>query len=108
MVTAVLLRSVFASLIVIAVVAMIEVDLLAIMAWWNISLNAVSVVNLVVAIGISVEFCAHITHAFMNRTGTRDDRVFFALTDMGSSLLSGITFTKFIGVRINACGALSC
>lgn len=34
------------------------------MAILNIQLNAVSVVNLVMAVGISVEFCVHMTHAF--------------------------------------------
>ena len=31
---------------------------------WGIQLNAISVVNLVMSIGIGVEFCVHITHAF--------------------------------------------
>lgn len=35
-----------------------------VMAILNIQLNAVSVVNLVMAVGISVEFCVHMTHAF--------------------------------------------
>lgn len=36
-----------------------------VMAILNIQLNAVSVVNLVMAVGIAVEFCVHITHAFL-------------------------------------------
>jgi hypothetical protein len=35
------------------------------MAILGIQLNAISVVNLVMSIGIAVEFCVHITHAFM-------------------------------------------
>ena len=35
-----------------------------VMAILNIQLNAVSVVNLVMSIGIAVEFCVHISHAF--------------------------------------------
>jgi len=38
-------------------VLMIVVDLTGIMGLWNISLNAVSLVNLVMGLGISVEFC---------------------------------------------------
>lgn len=34
------------------------------MAILNIQLNAVSVVNLIMSIGIAVEFCVHISHAF--------------------------------------------
>lgn len=35
-----------------------------VMAILNIQLNAVSVVNLVMSVGIAVEFCVHVTHAF--------------------------------------------
>ena len=35
------------------------------MAILGIQLNAVSVVNLIMSIGIAVEFCVHIAHAFM-------------------------------------------
>lgn len=39
-----------------------------VMAILKIQLNAVSVVNLVMSVGIAVEFCVHITHAFMVNT----------------------------------------
>jgi Niemann-Pick C1 protein len=35
------------------------------MAILEIQLNAVSVVNLIMSIGIAVEFCVHIAHAFL-------------------------------------------
>jgi len=35
-------------------------------------------------------------------TGTRDERVGRALTDVGASVLSGITLTKLIGVSVLA------
>lgn len=34
----------------------------------GIQLNAVSVVNLIMSIGIAVEFCVHLSHAFLVRT----------------------------------------
>ena len=40
---------------------------MGIMVVWDISLNAVSLVNLVMATGIAVEFCAHIARAFAKR-----------------------------------------
>ena len=45
------------------------------MAVWGIQLNAVSLVNLVMALGICVEFCVHITHAFAVK-GTTPSRLF--------------------------------
>ena len=49
------------------------------------------------ALGISVEFCAHVVHAFVVAPGTRPERMTAAVTDVGASVLSGITLTKFVG-----------
>ena len=89
--------SVWASSIILLVVGMILVDLLGVMFLWGIQLNAVSVVNLTMALGIAVEFCAHIVHAFLIAPGSRAQRMQTALQDMGASVLSGITITKFAG-----------
>ena len=57
------------------------------MYWWDITLNAVSLVNLVMAIGISVEFCAHITRSFAVNVGeNRVARAKDTLVNMGSSV----------------------
>merc|ERR1712080_242823 len=91
------------SVISLIVITMILINLCGMMYWWNITLNAVSLVNLVMAVGISVEFSSHITRAFAVNIG--DDRVQRAqdtLTNMGSSVLSGITLTKFGGIVVLA------
>ncbi|XP_066912846.1 NPC intracellular cholesterol transporter 1-like [Clytia hemisphaerica] len=86
---------------IIVTVAMIVVDLMGLMYLWNISLNAVSLVNLMMAIGISVEFCAHIGRAFSTSPySSRVKRAEDALGTVGSSVLSGITITKFVGVFV--------
>ncbi|KAF9608783.1 hypothetical protein IFM89_011552 [Coptis chinensis] len=92
--------SLWSSAIILFVLAMMVVDLLGVMAILNIQLNAVSVVNLVMAIGIAVEFCVHITHAFSVSTGDREQRAKDALNTMGASVLSGITLTKLVGVIV--------
>ncbi|CAN1781822.1 NPC intracellular cholesterol transporter 1 [Linum perenne] len=86
--------------IIMLVLAMIVVDLLGVMAILNIQLNAVSVVNLVMSVGIAVEFCVHITHAFTVSIGDREQRVKEALGTMGASVFSGITLTKLVGVIV--------
>lgn len=87
----------WASGIILLVVGIILMDLLGVMYLWGIQLNAVSLVNLTMALGIAVEFCAHIVHAFLVAAGTRAQRMEVALNDMGASVLSGITITKFAG-----------
>ncbi|KAL0313896.1 UNVERIFIED_CONTAM: NPC intracellular cholesterol transporter 1 [Sesamum angustifolium] len=92
--------SFWTSAIILLVLAMIVVDLLGIMAILNIQLNALSVVNLVMSVGIAVEFCVHITHAFLVSSGDRNQRMKEALTTMGASVFSGITLTKLVGVLV--------
>ena len=75
------------SLIIVLIILMILVNLGGLMYWWHITLNAVSLVNLVMAVGISVEFCAHITRAFAVNVG--DNKIARArdtLVNMGSSV----------------------
>jgi Niemann-Pick C1 protein len=68
---------------------------MGIMGFWNISLNAISLVNLVISLGIAVEFCSHIARAFMGAGGLpydkpddkeKDVRAFTALVDVGPSV----------------------
>lgn len=92
--------SLWSSGIILLVLAMIVVDLMGVMAILKIQLNAVSVVNLVMSVGIAVEFCVHITHAFMVSSGDRDQRTKEALATMGASVFSGITLTKLVGVIV--------
>jgi len=57
----------------------------------------VSLVNLTMALGIAVEFCAHPVHAFMEASGDRPARAAAALRSAGASVLCGIALTKLIG-----------
>ncbi|PAV69839.1 hypothetical protein WR25_26079 isoform C [Diploscapter pachys] len=70
----------------------IIIDLIGLMFVWNIELNAVSVANLVMSVGISVEFVVHIVRAFSHsHLPTRIDRSREALAAMGSTISSGLT-----------------
>jgi len=76
---------------------------LGLMYWWTIDFNAISLVNLVMAIGISVEFCSHLVRQFaISILTSRVERARQALEKMGSSVLSGITLTKFGGIIVLA------
>ncbi|KAI9277995.1 patched family-domain-containing protein [Sporodiniella umbellata] len=97
-----LLGSLRCGLIVMSVVVMILVNLVGMMTLWDISLNAVSLVNLVICVGISVEFCCHIARGFTVASGTLEERASKSMVDVGSSVLCGITLTKFAGIVVLA------
>ncbi|XP_052642814.1 NPC intracellular cholesterol transporter 1 [Harpia harpyja] len=104
LVTTVLLGfEVWAAVVVSITIAMIIINMFGVMWLWGISLNAVSLVNLVMSCGIAVEFCSHVTRAFTVSTkGSRVERAEEALSHMGSSVFSGITLTKFGGIVVLA------
>ena len=94
---------VHSALVVVITITMIVVNLGGLMYYWNISLNAVSLVNLVMAVGISVEFCSHLVHSFAtSKSVSQIDRAADSLSKMGSSIFSGITLTKFAGILVLA------
>lgn len=108
-----LLGSLATGAVVTVTVIMIVTDVIGTMALAGVSLNAVSLVNLVICIGIGVEFCAHIARAFMfpsrsvlekarSKFRGRDARAWSALVNVGGSVFSGITITKLLGVIVLA------
>ena len=108
-----LLGSLMTGVAITLTVIMIVVDVIGCMALFHVSLNAISLVNLVICVGIGVEFCAHIARAFMfpskpimekakSKFRGRDARAWTALVNVGASVFSGITVTKFLGVFVLA------
>ena len=90
------------SMIIMVTVVLILTNLGGLMYLWSISLNALSLVNLIVAIGISVEFCSHTTRAFaVSDKESRIERAKHAIVKMGPSVLSGITLSD-MGVVVLA------
>ncbi|XP_060488003.1 NPC1-like intracellular cholesterol transporter 1 isoform X1 [Panthera onca] len=82
-------------------IVMILVDTVGFMALWGISYNAVSLINLVTAVGISVEFVSHITRAFAISTRlTRLERAKEATIFMGSAVFAGVAMTNLPGILV--------
>lgn len=111
--TSAILGSISTGAVITTTVVMTVVDIIGTMALAGVSLNAVSLVNLVICVGISVEFCAHIARAFMFPSSTlldkapsqfrgKDARAWTALVNVGGSVFSGITITKLLGVCVLA------
>lgn len=82
-------------------IVMILVDTVGFMTLWNISYNAVSLINLVTAVGMSVEFVSHITRSFAVSTKpSRLERAKEATISMGSAVFAGVAMTNLPGILI--------
>jgi Niemann-Pick C1 protein len=113
LVTSLLLGSWRTGAVVTLVCALAVFDVMGVMGVWDISLNAISLVNLVISLGIAVEFCSHVARAFMGAGDgagglawshplakkDRDERAWSALVDVGASVSrsSGVfVFLRFL------------
>ncbi|KAJ7372816.1 Patched domain-containing protein 3 [Desmophyllum pertusum] len=65
-------------------------ELFGLMFIWDVSLNSVSMIIIVMAIGFAVDYSAHIVHAYvMSNKLTANERVVDALSTMGASVFMG-------------------
>ena len=87
--TLILLADLLGSILVLGTVALSLVDLCGFMHTWDISIDVVSAVNVIIAIGLCVDYSVHICHAFLTVSGTRKERAAAAMVDMGPAVLNG-------------------
>ena len=68
------------------------------MHWWGLTIDTVSCIDLVLAIGLCVDYAAHVGHTFMTVSGTRDERTKQTLANIGPAVLNGgfSTFLAFV------------
>ena len=57
------------------VIAVIQIELYGLIHWIELKLNAVTMVNLIMTVGISIEFVIHEARAFAEAKGTRPQRL---------------------------------
>ncbi|KPP59988.1 patched domain-containing protein 3-like [Scleropages formosus] len=70
------------------------------MALWNVNLDSVSMINLVICIGFSVDFSAHISYAFVSsKQTTADEKAVDALCNLGYPVMQGAVST-LLGVVV--------
>ncbi|CAL4137274.1 unnamed protein product, partial [Meganyctiphanes norvegica] len=87
--TLILISSLSTSLLVLLCVVMTLIDVGALMHWWGLTIDTVSCIDLVLAIGLCVDYAAHIGHSFMTKRGTRNERARLTLEMMGPAVLQG-------------------
>jgi Niemann-Pick C1 protein len=81
-------------------VAFCIVEILGFMFAFGIVIDSVSVINIVLAVGLSVDYSAHVGHCFMVKGGAdKDRRALEALADIGAAVLSGAIST-FLAVVV--------
>lgn len=72
----------------------IELGVAGYMALWGVNLDSISMINLIMCIGFSVDFTAHICYAYMSSKRTRpEDRMKDSLYSLGLPIVQGAAST---------------
>ena len=94
------------TLLVIFSVVLVDVFLLALVHYWGLTMNSIVTVFLVIGLGLSVDYSAHIAHTYLTVEPTdacdtamkkREYKASVAVSQMGSSVLHG-GFSTFLAV----------
>eukprot|EP00058_Branchiostoma_floridae_P024565 XP_002610055.1 hypothetical protein BRAFLDRAFT_125689 [Branchiostoma floridae] len=64
------------------------------MTFWDVNLDAISMINIIMCIGFSVDFSAHVTYAYVScKEDSSNARAVFALYSLGMPILQGALST---------------
>merc|ERR1712241_1491920 len=96
--TWILLFNFSASLQVLGCVILTLINVGGFIHFWGLTIDTVSCTNIVISIGLCVDYSVHVAHAFLANSGTRDERVKLALTEIGPAVFNGgfSTFLAFV------------
>ncbi|XP_069588545.1 patched domain-containing protein 3 [Ranitomeya imitator] len=84
-------------------IASIIVGVTGFMAYWDVNLDSISMINLVICIGFSVDFSAHITYAYVsNQKANANEKLIDALHSLGYPIVQGAVSTILGVVALSA------
>merc|ERR1719433_963180 len=96
-VTLILLANLPICLMVLLSVVLTLVDIVGFLHFWDITIDIISCVNIVLAIGLCVDYSVHIGHAYMVAAGNRVERAQEAVGSIGPAVFNG-GFTTFLAL----------
>mmetsp|Transcript_88603 Transcript_88603/g.170520 ORF Transcript_88603/g.170520 Transcript_88603/m.170520 type:complete len:151 (+) Transcript_88603:2-454(+) len=71
------------------------------MHWWGIAVNGTSTIYLLICLGLSVDYSAHIAHIFKESFGTMEQRAIEAMKRIGPSVFHAL-FSTILAVIVLA------
>merc|ERR1712012_352009 len=87
-----------ASLLVLGCVVLTLVNVGGFIHFWGLTIDTVSCTNIVISIGLCVDYSVHVAHAFLSNQGSKNERVKKALAEIGPAVFNGgfSTFLAFV------------
>jgi len=82
---------------VMCIVGITLTDIVGFLHFWDVTIDIISCVNIVLAIGLCVDYSVHIGLAFMVAKGSRKDKAVEAVASIGPAVFNG-GFTTFLAI----------
>ncbi|CAE7278279.1 NPC1 [Symbiodinium natans] len=99
LISALVLAHPLSVLVVLLVLSLVFMDLMGNIVLWGLALNSISMINLVMAVGLVVDYSMHMAHSFGLQDGTlpRPKRAELAMKEMGQPIFLGVS-TTFLAI----------
>jgi len=98
-VTLLLLANIQICVYVMCIVGITLTDIVGFLHFWGVTIDIISCVNIVLAIGLCVDYSVHIGLAYMVAKGSRRDKAVEAVASIGPAVFNG-GFTTFLAILL--------
>jgi len=96
-ITLILLANLKICLMVLGIVILTLTDIVGFLHFWSITIDIISCINIVIAIGLCVDYSVHIAHAYMLAKGSSVERAMRSVELIGPAVANG-GFTTFLAL----------
>lgn len=69
------------------------VEVVGYLHWWGVTISGVSTIYILISVGLTVDYSAHVAHMFVVEEGSADERAVAALTRIGPSVFNAVMST---------------
>jgi len=99
LISALVLAHPLSVIVVLLVLALVFMDLMGNIVLWSLALNSISMINLIMAVGLVVDYSMHMAHSFGLQDGSlpRAKRAELAMKEMGQPIFLGVS-TTFLAI----------
>ncbi|CAE7478152.1 NPC1 [Symbiodinium sp. CCMP2592] len=99
LISALVLAHPLSVMVVLLVLALVFMDLMGNIVLWSLALNSISMINLIMAVGLVVDYSMHMAHSFGLQDGSlpRAKRAELAMKEMGQPIFLGVS-TTFLAI----------
>merc|ERR1739844_268373 len=88
--TFVLIADLCSCILVLTTILLNLINVVGFMHFWGLTIDIVAATNIIISVGLCVDFSAHVAHSFLNQPQkTREDRMVAALTSIGPAVFNG-------------------